>query len=701
MFSKLTKGGTAVLVLVAVLAIALMGGCSSKSVKDDDQSAATTAISISASPSTVTVNASTVVEATVTAGTAPVAGQTVHFAVQPSGNGYFTPESAVTGSDGVAATVYTATSTGAIVLSATTEFADGAKLSSTGVNVTEDQQSASGNVTITVTPNLLLANGVDTCLVTITARDGLGQPVANGTTVTLVAGEKFVDEDANGIFTYGIDSLVYDINGNGTWDAMGQIPSSVQVAGGAGQAQATYVAGNSAGTAYIKATVADETIGGSADRAVQLSPDAKVNSIYLSSDSLNLVVKGTGGIETAILEAIAYDIWGNPVPEGLPISFIITDGPGGGESLDTTAYGPYNTVTNSMGKAEVPLQSGTVSGSVRIRAFHNTILSNATQIIVSAGPPAQIVIGTEFCNIDYWDNVGEEVGIVAVVSDVYMNPVTDNTAVYFTTDEGTMKSHEARTKNLEGVVTTKWISGTNVPTADGIVEVICETAGGTVADTSYFINSHLPSTIEATGMPATMEADGVSKAVVWVSAVDLNGNFVINGTPFDADANYLLVESGTFEDGCNISADRVKITSATLNQDYSLTGGQDDGIGAIDYVSYWSGGAFVSYPVQLLTGRAYTPNCEVTNGPTNVAPGEQARFTIEVKDRYGNPLGDHTIVMSAASGTVSGATQETNGNGEATGFVWTAGAGLGDVNITFTDTDPRGGVVITHKVTIE
>ena len=213
--------------------------------------------------------------------------------------------------------------------------------------------------------------------------------------------------------------------------------------------------------------------------------------------------------------------------------------------------------------------------------------------------------------------------------------------------------------------------------------------------------SHLPATIEATGVPPTMIADGVSKVVVWVSATDLNGNFVINGTAFEADAFYLIAEGGKFEDGCNSAADRVKITSSTLTQDYSLTGGQDDGIGAIDYVSYWSAGAFRSYPVQLLTGTAYTPNCAVTNGPTKVAPGEQARFTVEVKDRYGNPLGDHTIVMSAASGTVSGATQETNGNGEATGFIWTAGAGVGDVNLTFTDTDPRGGVVITHKVTVE
>ncbi|HOZ08998.1 MAG TPA: Ig-like domain-containing protein, partial [candidate division Zixibacteria bacterium] len=554
---------------------------------------------------------------------------------------------------------------------------------------------------ITVAPGLLLANGTDTSLVTVTARQALGQPVPDGTPIVFAAGEKFADKDANGIWTPGIDSLVFDVNGNGNWDAMGQIPSSIPVSGGTGQAQAVFVAGNSAGTVYVKATIGDETIGGSADKALQLSPNARISSILLHSDSINLAVRATGGMETAVLSATAYDGWGNPVPEGLPISFIITDGPGGGERLDTAGYGPYSAVTNSQGTAQAPIQSGTAAGTVRIRAYCDTILSNAAQVMVSAGPPAHLVVGADVCNIDYWDNVGREVGIVAVVSDVYMNPVVDNTAVYFTTDEGSMKSHEARTRDLEGVASTVWISGTQAGVgADGQVMVAAETAGGTVVDTCYFINSHLPDTIWAAGVPGSILADGASKAVVWVSAADL-GNFVLDGTPFEADANYLQVEAGTLEDGCNMSSARVKITSSTLSNDFSLTGGQDNGIGAVDIVYYWSGGAMAAYPVSMLTGTAYTANCMVTSGPAKVGPGEQARYSVEIRDRFGNPLGDHTIVLSASGGTVSGISQETNGNGEAGGFVWTAPAAPGDVNLTFTDTDPRGGVILSYKVTVE
>jgi hypothetical protein len=519
--------------------------------------------------------------------------------------------------------------------------------------------------------------------------------------VKIAGGEKFVDVDENGYWSQGIDSLVFDANSNGQWDAIGLIPSTALISGGAGTAVVNYISGNDALTVYIKATVDDNGIMGSTDASLQLSPDATINSIYLASDSINLVVKQTGGIESALLYATGYDINANAVPEGLTINFIITDGPGGGEHLGTVGYGPYQAITNSQGIASVTIHSGTVAGTIRIRAYVDTVLSNATQVMVSAGPPAQIVVGSEFCNIDYWDDVGEKVGIVAVVSDVYMNPVNDSTVVYFTTDEGTMKSHEERTKDLEGIATTKWISGTNVPTADGRVLIIAETAGGTVVDTSMFFNSHIPDTLIVVGVPAFMPADGITKAVVFISGFDFNGNPVVGGTSFKADAYYLNVSGGTLENGCYSSSDRIKITSVTLKTDNSLTGGNDDGIGAYDVVIYWSGAVAVSsFNVTLTTGNAYRGN-SIINGPSSAGLGEIVYYSVTIKDRFGNPLGDHTLNMTASGGTVSGATQETDGYGEANGFIWTAPATAGDYTITVTDTDPRGGIVLTKTVTVE
>ncbi len=682
--------------IVGVLLLALLG-CSSKSVLDEEPDATLT---VSASPSSVEVGETAVVEATVTIGGTPRPDQAVSFTVDPTSAGYFTPTDTVTDADGVAATIFTATATGSAQIQAS--VGGGATVGSTGMNVT-GVQTGSGSINITVSPSLILANGTDTSVVVVTVRDQNAQPAPDNTLIKLTAGEKFVDVDGNGYWSVGIDSLVFDANSNGRWDAFGLIPSTAQTSGGGGQATVNYVAGSDAATVYVKATVDDNGIQSSAERSLQLTPDAVIHSIYLASDSINLVVRQTGGIETALLHATGYDVNGNPVPEGQPISFIITDAPDTVVTLDTLGFGPYQTLTNSQGVATVPIRSGTKSGTVRIRAYTDNVMSNAAQVLISAGPPAYIVVGSEYCNIDYWDNVGEKVEIVAVVSDIYMNPVNDSTVVYFTTDEGTMKSHEERTQELEGIATTKWIAGNNVPTADGRVLIIAETAGKTVIDTGMFFNTHLTDTLIVLGMPASLPADGATKTTVTVYGVDLNGNPVIGGTEYQAEAIYVTIGGGTLEDGCYSSMDYTKITSATLNEDRSLTGLDDNGIGAYDVITFWSGTAVTALGLTLTTGNAFRGN-SLINGPTTVVGGEVANYSATIKDRYGNPLGDHTLTLTASDGVVANGTQETDGYGEAFGFVWTApAAGVDDISVTLTltDSDPRGGIILTKKVTVQ
>jgi hypothetical protein len=127
----------------------------------------------------------------------------------------------------------------------------------------------------------------------------------------------------------------------------------------------------------------------------------------------------------------------------------------------------------------------------------------------------------------------------------------------------------------------------------------------------------------------------------------------------------------------------------------------DNGVGAIDVVTYsHDAGASVTAVCSLLTDNAYRSNCSI-NGPSSAGVGEVAFYSVTVSDRFGNPLGDHTLNMIASGGVVTGATQETDGYGEANGFTWTAPAGAGDYTLTVTDTDPRGGIILTKKVTVE
>jgi len=686
--------------LLALSALCLIVfGCSSKNTADTDTPSGAV-ISVTASPTSVETGQTSVVEASVTADGVGIADQVVHFSVSPSSAGTVTPQYDTSDASGIAATVFSAAQAGAVVVQA--QLVGTALSSTVGLAVSEAGSGGTGNVNISASRSLLLANGHDTSAVTVVVSDELGQPAPDGTLIKLVAGEKFVDRDGNGYWSENIDSLVYDANGNDRWDSYGLIPSTITVSGGAGQGTASFISGDQAYTTYIKATVDDGGISGSAELSLQISPNTVLHSIFLASDSLSLSVKATGGIETATLRATGYDTHGNPVPEGMAIVFAILDGPGGGEQLDTLGYGPDTAYTNGQGTATTTISSGTVSGTVRIRAYFGTVLSNATQVLIAAGPPQYIVVGASECNVPYWDNVGDSVSIVAVVSDMYLNPVNDSTIVYFSCDEGTMMSHQRRTSGGKGIVTSAWFAGTNVPTADGQVWVYAETSGGTVVDSSIFFNTHLAAVLTVTGWQTTILADGEANFSVWVEAFDLNGNFVVGGTKFEAEAAYLTVAGGTFENGCQSASDRVKITSTKLDMDAVTTGANDNGVGAIDYVTYWAeGGASVTQVCSLLTGYAYSGGSEIT-GPSSAQPGEQVRLSAKVADRWDNPLGDHTLNMTASDGVVTGGTQETDAYGEATGFIWTAPALDGDYNITVTDTDPRGGgMVLTKKITVK
>ena len=178
-------------------------------------------------------------------------------------------------------------------------------------------------------------------------------------------------------------------------------------------------------------------------------------------------------------------------------------------------------------------------------------------------------------------------------------------------------------------------------------------------------------------------------------------NPVVGGTIFKSDATYLVVTGGEFHDGCYGSSGRVEVKSSTLPVDESTPGGNDDGIGATDQVTYWhAGGASVTMTCNLLTGPAHGGSSSL-DGEGTAAPGQLLRFAATIVDRFGNPLGDHTLVMTASGGSVAGGTQETNSYGEASGFQWTAPGAAGDYTITVQDTDPRGGIFLSKTVTVE
>ena len=105
------------MLIVVLTAIALIAGCSSKSTLDAPTSA-TSQVVVSATPTSVSTNETSVVEATVTADGAGIANQIVQFTVTPASAGTFSPAFDTTAANGIAATTFTATTSGNAVITA-------------------------------------------------------------------------------------------------------------------------------------------------------------------------------------------------------------------------------------------------------------------------------------------------------------------------------------------------------------------------------------------------------------------------------------------------------------------------------------------------------------------------------------------------------------------------------------------------------
>jgi hypothetical protein len=684
----------------------ILSGCSSTS-SDSDGSGAFE-VTVTASPSVITVGETSVIEAIITDGTDPLPNRAVTFTATPSSAGYFTPSNDTTDATGLVSSIYTALSDGNVVLSAVLQDGSHDEFS---LSVDAQSHTSTGNVDLVVVPTIILADGISVSHLTVTVRDEAGDLAPDSTMIKLTAGEKFVDLDDNGYWTAGVDSLVFDGNGNDTWDAIGYIPATAYITGGDGSVVVDYTSGTDATTVYFMITVDDAGgITGFAETSIQLTPDASIASIYMATDDIHLAVKRTGGLETSTIRAVGYDAYGNAVPEGLQISFIITDGPDNsddGEHLSTLSganrRGPYVTVTNSMGQASCPISSGTVSGTIRVRAYIDTVLSNSTQIMVHAGPPARIVVGAEECNVPYWGMVNETNELVALVSDIYNNPCPDSTVVYFTCDEGVVMAHENRVEGEKGLATSVWMAYGSDQTDgdDGIVWVKVETNGGTLVDSSAFINSWYPDTIWYVTYPQTLAANSESKGFMYVEIRDLNMNYCLNLDKIKFEGEFVTFTGRENGDGCFSSGISSTVQGNALKQDFSMNGISDDGIGVIDYITARYGYlASATAPCTLLTGQTYSKSC-VVDIPTSVPTGSTTPFSVLIKDRSGNPLGDHDLVATLSGlGSLANANQSTNTYGEATGFTYTAPGIEATVIINITDNDPRGGVTFSTQIKV-
>ncbi len=282
---------------------------------------------------------------------------------------------------------------------------------------------------------------------------------------------------ADGVTSTQVVATVFDAAGNPVVDGtrvdfstdIGDITPTAQTV--SGRAVAQFVS-SVTGTATLRASVnsISDLI------TIQLRPGPP-NSILLSYDPNTLGVKDSGRNQTVSITADVIDSKNNPVVDGTFVRFSIFSAPGGGEFLsNTTAIPTLN------GKAEVSLNSGVRSGSVRILvevtdASGVPVVPNvravSTEIIIFAGPPfiedvndastSHLTVGVRPLNIYGWNVVNNIATVTAVVGDKFNNPVPSGTAVFFTTTGGVISTFTGFT-DVEGVITVNLHTGQPYPT---------------------------------------------------------------------------------------------------------------------------------------------------------------------------------------------------------------------------------------------
>ncbi|TKJ39734.1 hypothetical protein CEE37_10675 [candidate division LCP-89 bacterium B3_LCP] len=211
-------------------------------------------------------------------------------------------------------------------------------------------------------------------------------------------------------------------------------------------------------------------------------------SITLESIEYDSVaVQGTGANEVTTATFVVRDAGGSPLSASQPteVNFEILGPTGGGEYL----Y-PEMDTTDVIGQVSTTLNSGTVAGTVQLRAYivgTDTISCTPVPITIHSGLPDPVHFGVypRYVNFPGYNYFGREDSIIAIVGDQYSNPVPSGTAVYFSTDAGIIEG--SAVTDTAGFATVRLFSGPPVPSPlypFGLITAQTVGEGGTILTTN-------------------------------------------------------------------------------------------------------------------------------------------------------------------------------------------------------------------------
>ncbi len=301
-----------------------------------------------------------------------------------------------------------------------------------------------------------------------------------------------------------------------------------------GVASATYSSLTNTGIDTITAAIAGDT----KTANITILPLNAGSISFVSAAPTTIVQKGMaapGYSETSLVTFKVLDTMGL-AKANQPVDFTLTSSAGGLTVL------PVSSSSDINGLVTTTVQAGTVSTPFRVVATvtGTAIASQSAQMVVSTGVPKNISVSFGTLASESWNYDGVVVPVTARLSDDMQNPVQDNTAVYFTTDDGAV-GPSCFTAN--GACTVNWTSQIPRDKA-GEVTITASAVGenGSSVEVSKTIISAssrpdndtftLTGTITAatggTGTPATPIVP--QSSVLALTVKDANGNLMPSGT---------------------------------------------------------------------------------------------------------------------------------------------------------------------------
>jgi hypothetical protein len=545
--------------------------------------------------------------------------------------------SATTNADGMAVLTYTAgLDPGVVTLRATTSNGFG----TTTLRLVPVPPAR--RLAVTLDQAQAYADGAQSVGGTVTVTDLDGGGLA-GKAVTVVAGERFEDVNADGLFTVGIDRLLDDADGNQAWTPAGVVTVAGPTGGVNGTARFELVVGTVPMQAWVHAAV-DGVV---ADAPLELLARPPVSSVALEAQFAEMTVSGGGGVTRNPLTAACLTAQSVPPPTGTIVSFRVAAGPGGGERLENAVGGRVDALTGADGRATAVLLSGTRSGGVRVSATCAGV-SGSVEVYVAPGGTSSVTCAADSTRL----TPGNQSAVRAWVYDAARNPVADGTPVRFRADKGLVGPAEVPT--MGGVAAATF---TALPGDAGLahVTVSCTSGSGGVVECSKEIQIREPDPPSAVYL--TCAADSLvlgagNQCRIRTLVFDAAHNPVIDGTTVSFTVDEGVVQ-GT--DGPAVSRTLNGVAEANFTAPIAVGGGVASVVAS---TAAASGGALVC--TSDITIREPNPvvatylTCAADSA--QLTPAGQCRVWALVFDAAHNPVANGTpVTFSVDEGVVQGA----------------------------------------------